>query len=187
MAGKPGRPTKFSKTIQPHIQKMATRGFTDAEMAQILGVTEHTFCNWKLKYKSFFQSLSDWKLRADSEIERSLYERAHGYSHPDSTPKWIDGHPGADGYVEGHWEYSSQIKHYPPDATSMIFWLKNRQPARWRDKQELEVGLSSNLMDLAIQAARAVSQPTPGQPPPGSRSPGATTAAPGEPSSHEGE
>lgn len=28
------------------------------------------------------------------------------------------------------------IEHYPPDATSMIFWLKNRQPDKWRDKRE---------------------------------------------------
>jgi len=26
----------------------------------------------------------------------------------------------------------------PPDPTSMIFYLKNRRPDRWRDKQEVE-------------------------------------------------
>ena len=26
----------------------------------------------------------------------------------------------------------------PPDTTAMIFWLKNRQPKIWRDKQETE-------------------------------------------------
>ena len=29
-------------------------------------------------------------------------------------------------------------KYYPPDTTAGIFWLKNRKPAEWRDKQEVE-------------------------------------------------
>jgi hypothetical protein len=29
-------------------------------------------------------------------------------------------------------------KFYPPDTTAAIFWLKNRAPAQWRDKQEIE-------------------------------------------------
>ena len=27
-------------------------------------------------------------------------------------------------------------KHVAGDTTAMIFWLKNRQPRQWRDKQE---------------------------------------------------
>ena len=30
------------------------------------------------------------------------------------------------------------IKHYPPSETAMIFWLKNRDPENWRDRQEVE-------------------------------------------------
>jgi len=29
-------------------------------------------------------------------------------------------------------------KQVQPDVTAQIFWLKNRRPDRWRDKQELE-------------------------------------------------
>jgi hypothetical protein len=31
------------------------------------------------------------------------------------------------------------VKHYPPDPTAAIFWLKNRQKDKWRDKREEEV------------------------------------------------
>ena len=30
-------------------------------------------------------------------------------------------------------------KHYPPDTTAAIFWLKNRQKSKWRDKQDHEI------------------------------------------------
>ena len=32
--------------------------------------------------------------------------------------------------------FADFIEHFPPDPTSMIFWLKNRQPDKWRDKRE---------------------------------------------------
>lgn len=28
------------------------------------------------------------------------------------------------------------VKHVPPDTTAQIFWLKNRRPEQWRDKQK---------------------------------------------------
>jgi hypothetical protein len=30
------------------------------------------------------------------------------------------------------------VEHYPPDTTACIFWLKNRQPQRWRDRVEVQ-------------------------------------------------
>ena len=27
----------------------------------------------------------------------------------------------------------------PPDTTACIFWLKNRQPDKWRDKQDMNI------------------------------------------------
>jgi hypothetical protein len=29
-------------------------------------------------------------------------------------------------------------EHYPPDTVAAIFWLKNRQKEKWRDKQEVD-------------------------------------------------
>ena len=31
------------------------------------------------------------------------------------------------------------IKHYAPDPASIIFWLKNRKPNKWKDKREITV------------------------------------------------
>jgi hypothetical protein len=32
--------------------------------------------------------------------------------------------------------FSAVGKHYPADVTACIFWLKNRLPAEWRDRQD---------------------------------------------------
>jgi hypothetical protein len=29
--------------------------------------------------------------------------------------------------------YAPYVEHVPPDVTAAIFWLKNRDPAHWRD------------------------------------------------------
>ena len=37
-------------------------------------------------------------------------------------------------------------KHYVPDTTAQIFWLKNRKPKEWRDKRDIEM---SGAMDIS--------------------------------------
>ena len=39
-------------------------------------------------------------------------------------------------------------KHYPPDSTAAIFWLKNRQPKVWRDRVEQKVVLSEDFDEV---------------------------------------
>ena len=41
-----------------------------------------------------------------------------------------------EGQITDREEY---IKHYAPDTTAIIYWLKNRQPQNWRDTREIEM------------------------------------------------
>ncbi|WHP44221.1 hypothetical protein [Pasteurella multocida] len=65
---------------------------------------------------------------ADANVAERLYKRALGYEAPDVDIRVIENK-----IVE-----TPLIKHYPPDPTSAIFWLKNRQPEKWRDKQVID-------------------------------------------------
>jgi len=134
-----GRPSKFSDKIQKSVKLLALKGFTDKEMAEALGITEQTLNNWKKAHPIFFESLKDWKLEADQKVVRSLYERAQGYSCPETKAQWVECDvfdPKTKTWKrEGRWEYAELTKHYPPDPTSMIYWTKNRMK-EWSDKQE---------------------------------------------------
>ena len=127
-----GRPPKDFEKNKDLILRLAARGFDNAEMSKIVGVTPQTLDNWQNKYPDFFDTLKIQKAMSDEKVERSLYERACGYSHPETKAQWVGDENG------GRWETLDMIKHYPPDPTSMIFWLKNRQPDRWRDRVETE-------------------------------------------------
>lgn len=129
-----GQPTKLTKKMKGQIKVLALKGFTDVEMAEAVGVTERTINNWKKQQPEFFQSLKGWKDQADKKVERALYERACGYKHPETKAQFVDG----------VWETFDMVKHYPPDSTSMIFWLKNRKK-EWSDQQDIKITDESSI------------------------------------------
>lgn len=156
-----GRPSKFEQSIEK-VKLLSRRGFTDEEIALVLGITQRTFDNWKSRNKEFFLSLKNWKLAADEDVERSLYERACGYNHPEIKPQWVESYVKNEEtgkFVKvGRWEYAELVKHYPPDTTACIFWLKNRQKDRWRDRTEVDINGLDGLADRIRQSRGENSQ-----------------------------
>ena len=73
---------------------------------------------------------------ADARVVQKLFERAMGYEHPET--KFFTVNKGD--FVQ-EIETRETTKIYPPDVTAAIFWLKNRQPSRWRDKQETDMNI----------------------------------------------
>lgn len=98
-------------------------------MAGFFGVSVVTLNTWKKRYPDFLSSLKAGKDEADSKVGEALYQRALGYSHPEVDIKMYKGM-----IIE-----TEIVKHYPPDTTAAIFWLKNRQKLRWRDQQEIDI------------------------------------------------
>lgn len=137
-----GRPSKFDQLWKKHqnkLSKLYKAALTDKEVAELLEITEQTINNWKKKHPEFFESLNADKLFVDKDVEASLFQRACGYSCPETKAQWVQDENG------GKWETIELTKIYPPDPTSMIFWLKNRKKDEWRDKQEIE---HSGKMDV---------------------------------------
>lgn len=126
MAGVVGRPTKYKEEYAEQARKLCLLGATDAKLADFFEVDEVTINRWKHDFPEFCKSLKAGKMQADAEIAESLFNRARGYVAPDLDIKMYEGQ-----IIE-----TPYMKHYPPDATSMIFWLKNRQPDLWREKRE---------------------------------------------------
>lgn len=141
-----GRPSKFDGIDLEQVRMLATRGWTDAQMAEFFHVNPDTWHEWKKVHPEFSESLKDWKLEADNRVERALYERAIGYEHPEDKIFQYEGRPVV----------VATVKHYPPDTPAGIFWLKNRQPDKWRDKQELSVPDGLTIKQLLIRPASEV-------------------------------
>ena len=85
---------------------------------------------WKRQREDFRNALKVGKAEADNRVERSLYERANGYSY-DAVKIFMPA--GAKKPV-----YAPYVEHVPPSDVACIFWLKNRRPDLWRDTHQLE-------------------------------------------------
>lgn len=121
-----GRPTSYKQEYCEQAEKLCKLGATDAEMADFFEVSEQTLNDWKTKHPEFLESIKKGKIIADAEIAEKLYHRAIGYEHPDVDIRVIGGEIVT----------TELIKYYPPDPVAAIFWLKNRQKKKWRDKIE---------------------------------------------------
>ncbi len=123
-----GRPTRYKAEYAEQAFKLCLLGATDANLADFFEVSEKTINTWMDAHPEFLQSLTAGKDEADANVGERLYQRAMGYEHPDTH---ISNY-------QGEITKTSITKHYPPDTTACIFWLKNRQRDRWRDKQDHE-------------------------------------------------
>lgn len=142
-----GRPTKYKAEYAEQARKLCLLGATDMEMADFFEVSEFTINKWKKEHPDFSKSIKKGKLVADAEVADKLFNRATGYDAPDTDIRVIDQK-----IVE-----TSIIKHYPPDPTSAIFWLKNRQSKKWRDKPDEappETQIPPVKVEINVQDAR---------------------------------
>ena len=74
-------------------------------------------------------------------VENALFKRATGYT--EIVTEIIEG--GKDGR-----RVKTTEKHIPPDTASIIFWLKNRCPDKWRDRVSVLAGVEiEDLTPLA--------------------------------------
>lgn len=145
---KQGRPTKYKEEYNEQAYKLCLLGATDKEIGDFFNVTEQTINNWKIEFPSFFESIKSGKIEADSVISSSLFKSAKGYTSKEITYERMDAdiNPESEEPEDTMFEVFRKkvvVKDVAPNPTAIIFWLKNRQPQKWRDKQE--VGLSGNV------------------------------------------
>lgn len=138
---------KYQKWLEPEslilLEGWARDGLTDEQIAKKMGVNIATLYDWKKKYPEISESLKKGKEVVDTIVENALLKRALGYRYDEVT-------------IEDGIETKRVTKEVQPDTTAQIFWLKNRRPDKWRDKQNVEVSGSlktetSKLDDLIKQ------------------------------------
>jgi DNA-binding XRE family transcriptional regulator len=126
------------------LEGWARDGLTDEQIAHNVGVSRSTLNDWKKKYPDISDALKKGKEVVDLQVENALLKRALGYAYEEVTE-------------ENQWNEKAKRyelvvtkrvkKRQAPDTTAQIFWLKNRRPDKWRDKQDVE---HTGDMDLNI-------------------------------------
>ncbi|EPY06641.1 hypothetical protein PAALTS15_13592 [Paenibacillus alvei TS-15] len=154
------------------VEAWARDGVIDEDIAKKLGVAYSTFREYVKKYSALSAALKKGKEVADVEVENALFKRATGYEFTEkkyvsagmtedeyavqqqiAVNQYKLEHPEATMVELRAVELSvskykmvlveEKTKEVSPDVTAQIFWLKNRRPDKWRDKQE--IGHSGNV------------------------------------------
>jgi len=144
------RPSKYNPDILPFVAQWAREGAIDDEIADKLGIHVSTIYDWKKRYPEFTEALKQNKNYADAKVEAALFKRATGYDIEVVTQE-----VGESAKQGPYKKATKTTKHFAPDVTAQIFWLKNRRPDRWRDKPE-DIGAGEqpiNNFEDALSAA----------------------------------
>ena len=146
-----GRPTEYNaKYHVPWAQSLAREGKTHDEIAEILGINRATFYRWKEKHQEFCDAINEGREATDAIVEDSLYKRAIGGKVKETRK--IMTKDEKDGVERKHSEIIEVEREVLPDTAAAIFWLKNRQPDKWRDKREYEHTLAEQVIPDELSA-----------------------------------
>lgn len=135
---------KYEQWLTPEgllkIEGWARDGLTDEQIAKNMGINRDTLYTWKKKHPDISDALKKGKEVVDRQVENALLKRALGYEYEEVKEKFENGICV---------ERTITKKEVVADTTAQIFWLKNRKPESWKDKQivEAEVGVMK-LEDL---------------------------------------
>ena len=173
------------------LEAWARDGLTDEQIAQNMDIDSATLYRWKKRYCEICESLKRGKEIVDIQVENALLKRALGYSYnedkyisvPMDLAEYTEKlerymnmykfeHPEATGselmLVREQFPKSKEVlaerkvKEVVPDTTAQIFWLKNRRPDRWRDKQDVAVEGSMKVTnpydELSVEELRALAR-----------------------------
>lgn len=123
---------KYDTHVKPKlllIEAWCRDGLTMEDIAKNLDIGKTTFFEYMKEYPELKNSIKRNKEEADIIIENELYEKAKGKTMLLNKVKVLN-----DGTLIPYQEET----YIPGDTTAQIFWLKNRNPKAWRDKQDIE-------------------------------------------------
>lgn len=147
--------SKYDEYIKPKlilIEGWARDGLTIEQICHNLDISKTTFYKYMEEHSELSERLKKGKEVVDIEVENALLKRALGYTFNEVTQEQVMNKETG--------EYELQItkvvkKEVNPDTTAQIFWLKNRKPKQWRDKQELEhsgnMNINNPFKDLTVE------------------------------------
>lgn len=146
------------------LKSWARDGLDDAQIAQNMGINVRTLYKWKTKYGQIGQALKKNKEIVDAEIEESListmqkhtittiqykmvkkddlvlkaertkFMNVYKLDHPEATKDQILIATAESVDVYEQIPMIKTVTEVDPNISSMIFWLKNRQPDKYRDQ-----------------------------------------------------
>lgn len=101
-----------------------------------MGIGLRTFQRYKDEFEELSTAVIEAKKISCMAIENKLYQRAHGYEVEEKRSSAT-----ADGTVR----VETHTRHIPAEVSAAKWILMNRDPRRWRERIEIDHGISDEL------------------------------------------
>lgn len=169
------------------LRSWAREGLKDTQIAQNMGINVGTLYKWKNKHSEIGEALKKGKEVVDAEIEENListmkkhtlktttyamvkkdemvlkaertkFMNMYKLDHPDATKNEILIATAENVDVYERIAQRQVVTEVDPNVSSMIFWLKNREPDKYRDqtfKKLNEANARKAIADAGISEAQ---------------------------------
>ena len=130
------------------LRSWAEAGLSYIQIANNVGVTRATFSRWRKESPLLQRALDIGRQTADIQVANALFENAVGAV---TKERRVETKTDADGQVSTR-EVEVETKHRG-DTAAQLFWLKNRMPEDWRERQEA-LGGTANLSETNAEIAK---------------------------------
>jgi hypothetical protein len=138
-----GRPSLYKPEYVDDVEVFCREGAIDQDIANHYGVHVDTIYEWKKVYPEFSEAIKRGKAKPDREVAGKLIDRAMGAKftvQKEVKLKSVKYDPKTFKKIseDERVEVVTLLMEAPPDTPAIIFFLKNRRPDLWRDKQEVQ-------------------------------------------------
>lgn len=138
------------------IQGWARDGLINKQIASNMGIGLSTLKEWRQRFPEIEKVLDQGKDSADREVENALYKSALGYTVKIVKPvktKVVDYDPKTGKKIRETeiWKAVEEEIHVPAQVTAQIFWLKNRKPDQWREKNDLTLTPTNGVLESLLE------------------------------------
>lgn len=137
------------------LEGWARDGLTDEQLAKNMGISPSTLYEWKNKYPEISEAIRAGKDVPDRKVENALYQSCF-----DRTIKVMKAFKVKEVYYDGngkrcekeHIELAEETYPIPANERAQEFWLANRKPEQWSNKEKLELSGNVDFAGVIAQA-----------------------------------
>jgi hypothetical protein len=128
----------FAPGLVKRVEQFAFLGATNEEIAGFLNVDIVTFDRWRVEKPSLDRALHVGRELGDVRVAGALHRRAVGFTAKDQKVMNVGGKAQVIQYK----------RYFPPDVNAARFWLTNKRPKDWKERNGPDAGQTLDLRAL---------------------------------------
>lgn len=143
-----GRKEKYTTHVKPYLKditKWIRKGEPEYIIFEKLGVSETRWYEYKKNKRELREAIKRGEQHLTKHVESMLYKKCSGYE-VEETKTLIE----KDGKGKEKKKIEKITKHIIPSDTSIIFFLKNKDPENWKDRQEFKGDINQKIQNIVI-------------------------------------